>query len=126
MKGDFAWATHVAAAVARGFGYLLIAGGLALFIFQSAFSGAWLAFVGWFLLQAASAEDRYLLARQALRGLRVRDLVVREPVTARPDLTIAEFMDDIVWKTRHTTYPVTDNGHARRAAPVPLRRRGAA
>jgi Zn-dependent protease/CBS domain-containing protein len=125
VKGDFAWATHVAAAVGRGFGYLLIAGGIAMLIFQGAFSGAWLAFIGWFLLQAASAEDRFLLARQALRGLRVRDLVVREPVTARPDLTIAEFMDDIVWKNRHTTYPVTDNGHAlglvpfRRVAEVP-------
>jgi Zn-dependent protease/CBS domain-containing protein len=112
VKGDFAWATHVAALVARGFGYLLIAGGIAMFIFQGTFSGAWLAFIGWFLLQAASAEDRFLLARQALNGLHVRDLVVREPVTARPDLTIAEFMDDIVWKSRHTTYPVTDNGHA--------------
>jgi Zn-dependent protease/CBS domain-containing protein len=125
VKDDFAWATHVAAAVGRGFGYLLIAGGIAMLIFQGAFSGAWLAFIGWFLLQAASAEDRFLLARQALRGLRVRDLVVREPVTARPDLTIAEFMDDIVWKNRHTTYPVTDNGHAlgllpfRRVAEVP-------
>jgi Zn-dependent protease/CBS domain-containing protein len=112
VKGDFAWATHIAAAVGRGFGYLLIAGGIAMLIFQGAFSGAWLAFIGWFLLQAASAEDRFLLARQALRGLRVRDLVVRDPVTARPDLTIAQFMDDIVWKARHTTYPVTDNGHA--------------
>jgi Zn-dependent protease/CBS domain-containing protein len=125
VRGDFAWATRVAAAVGRGFGYLLIAGGIAMLIFQGAFSGAWLAFIGWFLLQAASAEDRYLLARQALRGLRVRDLVVREPVTTRPDLTIAEFMDDIVWKNRHTTYPVTDNGHAlgllpfRRVAEVP-------
>jgi Zn-dependent protease/CBS domain-containing protein len=111
-KGDFAWATHVAATVGRGFGFLLIAGGIGMLIFQGTFSGAWLAFVGWFLLMAAGAEDRYLLARQALRGLHVRDLVVREPVTARPDLTIAEFMDDIVWKARHTTYPVTDNGHA--------------
>ena len=111
-KGDFAWATRVAAGVGRGFGYLFIAGGIAMLIFQGAFSGAWLAFIGWFLLMAAGAEDRYLLARQALRGLHVRDLVVREPVTARPDLTIAEFMDDIVWKARHTTYPVTDNGHA--------------
>jgi Zn-dependent protease/CBS domain-containing protein len=111
-KGNFAWATHIAARVGRGFGFLLIAGGIAMLIFQGTFSGAWLAFVGWFLLMAAGAEDRYLLARQALRGLHVRDLVVREPVTARPDLTIAEFMDDIVWKARHTTYPVTDNGHA--------------
>jgi Zn-dependent protease/CBS domain-containing protein len=111
-KGDYAWATHIAAGVGRGFGYLFIAGGIGLLIFRDAFSGAWLAFVGWFLLMAAGAEDRFLLARQALRGLRVRDLVVRDPVTARPELTIGQFMDEIVWKSRHTTYPVTDDGHA--------------
>ena len=111
-KGDFAWATRVSAAIGRGFGYLFIAGGVAMLIFQGAFSGAWLAFLGWFLLMAASAEDRYMLARQALGGLRVRDLVVRDPVTTEPDVTIGQFMDDIVWNTRHTTYPVTENGHA--------------
>jgi Zn-dependent protease/CBS domain-containing protein len=111
-RKDFAWATRLAAAIGRGFGYLFIAGGVAMLIFQDTFSGAWLAFIGWFLLMAASAEDRLLLAQQALRGLRVRDLVVRDPVTTRPDVTIGEFMDDIVWKSRHTTYPVTENGHA--------------
>ena len=117
-KGNFAWATHIAAAIGRGFGYLLIAGGVALFIFQGAFSGAWLAFMGWFLLMAAGAEDRFLLARQALRGLRVRDLVVRDPVTTGPDVTIGEFIDDVAWKARHTTYPVTDNGHALGLLPL--------
>jgi Zn-dependent protease/CBS domain-containing protein len=111
-KGDFGWATRIAAGVGRGFGYLFIAGGIALLIFQGAFSGAWLAFMGWFLLLAAGAEDRFLLARQALRGLRVRDVAIQDPVTARPDLTIGQFMDEVVWKNRHTTYPVTDNAHA--------------
>src|SRR3954454_10049889 len=117
---DFARATRSAAAVGRAFGYAFVAGGLALFIFQGTFSGAWLAFIGWFLLQAASAEDRWLLARRALRGLRVRDLVVRDPVTARPDVTIAEFIHGIDGATRHTTYPVTENGHA--VGLLPLRR----
>jgi Zn-dependent protease/CBS domain-containing protein len=111
-RNDFAWATRVAATIGRGFGYLFIAGGVAMLIFQGTFSGAWLAFIGWFLLMAAGAEDRYMLARQALSGLHVRDLVVRDPVTTRPDVTIGEFMDEVVWKARHTTYPVTDNGHA--------------
>jgi Zn-dependent protease/predicted transcriptional regulator len=111
-KDDFVWATRIAAAIGRAFGYLFIAAGVAMLIFQGTFSGAWLAFIGWFLLMAASAEDRFTLARQALQGLRVRDLVVRDLVTTRPDVTIGDFMDEIVWKSRHTTYPVTDNGHA--------------
>jgi Zn-dependent protease len=112
FRGEFAWATHVAAAIGRGFGYLLIAGGVASLIFLNDYGGIWTALIGWFLLQAAGAEDRYMIARQALRGLHVRDLMIRDPVTTRPDVTLGEFMDEIVWTRRYTTYPVTDNGHA--------------
>lgn len=112
LKGDFRWATRIAAWVGRAFGYVFVAGGIALVIFQSAFSGLWLVFIGWFLLQAAGAEDRYLLARQALSGLHVRDLMVREPVTTSPDVTLGEFMDDLVWHRHYTTYPVMEDGRA--------------
>ena len=109
----------MAALIGRGFGYLFIVGGVALVIWQSAYSGLWIAFIGWFLLQAAAAEDRTLLARQALRGLRVGDVVVRDPVTTSPDVSIGEFMDDIAWTARHATYPVTENGHV--VGLLPLR-----
>jgi Zn-dependent protease/CBS domain-containing protein len=111
-RGDFVWATRVAANVGRAFGYLLIAGGVAMFIFQSSFSGAWLAFLGWFLLNAATAEARYLLTQQALNGLRVRDVMTANPVVVTPDTTLGEFMDSVVISQRHTTYPVVDHGRA--------------
>jgi Zn-dependent protease len=111
-KHDFAWATRVAAAIGRGFGYLFIVGGLALVFFQGTFSGVWIAFMGWFLLSAAGAEDRYLLARRTLSGLRVRDVMNPQPVTASPDETLGRFMDEIVWTRRHTTYPVIQDGRA--------------
>jgi Zn-dependent protease len=109
-KRDFASATRIAAAVGRGFGYLFIGGGIALFVFANSFSGAWLAFIGWFLLGAASAEARYLAVREALGDLRVRDLMVREPATVPSDLTLGRFMDDVMWSRRYTTYPVVDDG----------------
>ena len=112
VRGDFASATRISARIGRGFAYLFIGGGVGLLIFQGAFSGAWLAFMGWFLLQAAAAEDRQLLTRQALGGLRVGDLMVRDPVTTRPDITLGDFMDDVVWNRRYTTYPVTVDGRA--------------
>jgi Zn-dependent protease/CBS domain-containing protein len=109
-KGDFAWATRVASEIGQGFGYLFIALGIAMFIFEGAFSGAWLAFIGWFLLQGAKAEARYVATEQALGGLRVRDLMVRNPVTVEADSTIGRFMDDVAWSHRFTTYPVLDAG----------------
>jgi Zn-dependent protease len=109
-KGDFAWATRVASEIGQGFGYLFIALGLAMFIFQGSFSGAWLAFIGWYLLQGARAEARYVATEQALDGLRVRDLMVRDPVIVDADSTIGRLMDDVAWSHRFTTYPVLDGG----------------
>ena len=125
FKRDFAWATTVAASIGRGFGFLMIALGVFLLIFESSFSGAWLAFLGWFLLQAATAEARYLAVQQALGGLRVQDLMVRDPVTVGPDLSLGRFMDEVAWSHRYTTYPVVEHGRPvgllpfRRVAEVP-------
>jgi Zn-dependent protease len=110
VRGDFAWATRIAGNTGRGFGYLFIVGGLAMAIFQGAFGGLWLAFVGWFLLQAAGAELRFVAARQALGGLQVRDLMVKDPVTAPAGITLGRFMDDVVSARRYTTYPVVRDG----------------
>ena len=108
FKGDLQWATWVASAIGRGFGFLFIALGIFMFIVEGAFSGAWLAFVGWFLLQAATGEARYVATRQALDGLKVRDVMVREPVTVDADLSLGRFMDEIASSRRYTTYPVIE------------------
>jgi CBS domain-containing protein len=110
LRGDLQWATWVASAVGRGFGFLLVGLGLFMLIAEGTFSGAWLAFVGWFLLQAATAEARYVATKQALDGLRVRDLMSREPVTVDADLTLGQFMDDVACSRRFTTYPVLEQG----------------
>jgi Zn-dependent protease len=110
FRGDLQWATWVASGVGRGFGFLFIGLGVFMLIVEGAFSGAWLAFIGWFLLQAATAEARYVATKQALDGLRVRDLMIREPVTVEADLSLGQFMDDIAWSRRYTTYPVLERG----------------
>jgi Zn-dependent protease/CBS domain-containing protein len=109
-RGDLAWATGIASTIGRGFGFLFIALGLGMLIFEGSFSGAWLAFIGWFLLEAATAEARYIATEQALEGVRVRDLMVEEPVTVSADMTLGQFMDQVAWSRRYTTYPVLDDG----------------
>jgi Zn-dependent protease/predicted transcriptional regulator len=111
LKGEFGWATVVAANVGRAFGVLMIVGGVGMLFVQSAFSGIWLAFIGLFLLQAAGGELRFLSARRALEGLRVRDLMVQDPVTVGPDLTLVEFLAAVGASRRDLLYPVVDDGH---------------
>jgi Zn-dependent protease len=110
FKGDFRQATRIAAGVGRGFGYLFVGAGVFLFIFHGSFSGAWLAFIGWFLLQAATGEDRYAIVSEALGGLHVRDLMIRDPVTLPADMSIGRFMDEVAWNRRFTSYPVLEDG----------------
>lgn len=107
---DLAAATIRATVVARALAYAFIGGGLALFVLQGIFTGAWFAFIGWFLLQAATAEARWIVARQALTGLYVRDLMTRDPLTVPPDLSLGRLVDEVIGLRTYTTYPVTEGG----------------
>ncbi len=109
-RHDFAKATAIAARISRGFAFVMIGGGVFLFIVEHAFSGAWLAFLGWFLLMAAGSEASYLAVREALAGLQVRHLMISRPVTADPEQTLGEFMDGVAGVARFTSYPVVRNG----------------
>jgi Zn-dependent protease/CBS domain-containing protein len=119
LKRDYSWATVVATNIGRGFGLLMIGGGLVLLVVQDALNGAWLAFLGWFLLGAAGMEARHLAVREALAGLKVGDVMTHEPVTADPEETLGAFMEGIPgpW---HTAYPVVRDGRA--LGVLPLRR----
>ena len=110
-RDDFSWATRVAARSGRAFGALFIAGGLALFFWESGTSGLWLAFLGWFLFGAASDEARYgrCTARRRPAGAR-SDVPARR--RRSPGQTIGELMDGVVWTDRQDAYPVVENGRA--------------
>src|SRR4030081_871375 len=74
--GDRLRATRIAARIGMGFAYLLIAYGLAPFIFAgSLIGGIWSVFLGWFLLSAARSEEAGALIRQALIGIGVADVM---------------------------------------------------
>jgi Zn-dependent protease/CBS domain-containing protein len=109
-SGDLTGATTTATVVARALSYGLIGGGIALFVLQGAFTGAWFAFIGWFLLQAATAESRWVVARQALAGVRVGDLMTRDPVTVSSHLPLGRLVDEVIGNRTYTTYPVVDDG----------------
>ena len=96
FRGDLAWATRVAADIGQGFGYLFIGLGIAMLILYGAFSGAWLAFLGWFLLQAARAEARFADGGSARRPAGPRPDGAGSG-DRRPDLTIGQFMDEVAW-----------------------------
>jgi Zn-dependent protease/predicted transcriptional regulator len=103
-------ATRVAVTVSRGAALLMIGGGVLLTLTGGVTGGIWLVFIGWFLLQAARAEAAQRMTEERLGGLRVRDLMTTDPVSVPADMSLSDFVDEVVWRARVTTYPVVANG----------------
>jgi Zn-dependent protease/CBS domain-containing protein len=107
--GDRLRATRIAARIGMGFAYLLIAYGLATFIFAgSLIGGVWSVFLGWFLLSAARSEEVGGLIRQALSGMTVAQVMTPNPVQAPDDISVEDALHGYVLASRHSTFPTHD------------------
>jgi Zn-dependent protease/predicted transcriptional regulator len=111
-RKDYFWATRIAARVGQAFGVAMVGGGIVLLVVENAFSGAWLAFIGWFLYTAAGDERRFAERRRAFDDLRVENVMARDAVIVEATATLAEFMNDVYAPTRRPSYPVVENGRA--------------
>ncbi|MEG6551580.1 site-2 protease family protein [Desulfocurvibacter africanus] len=109
-KKDLTWATRIAASLGAIIGAILIGLGLLNMLAGALVGGLWYLVIGIFLRSAAQSSYRQVVVRQRLQGERVRDLMVRDPVTVAPDLLLTEFVEDFIYKHHHDMYPVLDNG----------------
>jgi len=108
--GDRLRATRIAARIGMGFAYLLIAYGLATFLFAgSLVGGVWSVFLGWFLLSAARSEEVGGLIRQALSGMTVAQVMTPNPVQAPDGISVEDALHGYVLASRHSTFPTHDS-----------------
>ena len=108
--GNLRRSTRIASLVGQGFAFLLIFTGIALLFSGNFLAGIWLAFIGWFLNNAAIASYRELIMRQALEGVQVRRLMATDVDRIPEDLTIEQVIDQHILSGRQHAYPVTDDG----------------
>lgn len=108
ITGNLRKATRIAAGAGEFFGFLLIFGGFFLiFLFPRNFiNGLWLAFIGWFLHQAAENSYKQLLFRQALYGLKVEDVMTPEVISIDPSISLADLVNNYFLKYRYSIFPV--------------------
>jgi Zn-dependent protease/CBS domain-containing protein len=108
-SGDLMRATHTAARVGRLLALGLIAFGVFL-LFGGNFAGVWLMLIGWFILQAASASVAQASLRQALAGLRVRDVMATAVTTVPASATLQDLIEDYFVRHTYGGYPVVRDG----------------
>lgn len=106
---DFPRATRIAGTTGKVFAYAMILYG-AYLVFQNQFlSGIWIAFIGWFLRDAAQASMMQITVRQGLAGLRASDVMSHEVPSIGRDLTLEDYVEEVQRTGRRCHFVMLDD-----------------
>jgi Zn-dependent protease/CBS domain-containing protein len=103
-------ATYLATRIGRGFAYIMIIFGAVSLFAGAGFQGIWMAIIGFFLLQGAQASYTQVLLKEALAGIAVRDIMVKEVVTVPPSLSVRELIERYFLTYGYGGFPLVENG----------------
>jgi Zn-dependent protease len=106
--GDRAAATRFAATLGQFFAYLFIAAGIFLVITGAVFAGVWLALIGMVINGSARAANVQTAISSRLEGMRVADVMDREPVAIPDDVSVERALDEYFLRYRWPWFPVVD------------------
>ena len=107
-KGQLQWATRIASKIGEGFGAAMMIMGIVSFIYSSIISGIWWFLIGMFLRNASQASYRQLLVKRALQGEHVKRFMKPELITVNPSVTLAQLMEDYIYRYHYKMFPVVD------------------
>ncbi len=108
-------ATRWASWIGQGIAWLLILMGIAMvfgieipYFGTGVIGGVWLAFIGWFLNNAAQSSYRQVLLEDLLEGVPVATLMRPSTLTVSPDMTLSRVVYDYVMNSDERTFPVLE------------------
>jgi predicted transcriptional regulator len=126
-SGDFRRSTRIATRVGRGVGYFFISGGIAVAALSlfglapfglNAFSGVWLAFIGWFLKNAAENSYRQSEFREALRRFTAAQVMLSSYPVVPPDITLTRLVEERIFPAGHRLFMVGRDARAEGILPL--------
>ena len=111
--GNYKKASRIASLVGRGVAYLMIAVGI-IMVFSdvfgqdiSAFNGVWIAFVGLFLYQTATASYRQVELRESLRSVTARSVMIADYLAVSPNMSLMALAQGYVLPASGRLFVVT-------------------
>jgi CBS domain-containing protein len=102
-------ATRVAATAGRIVAFLFIVFGVWQILLGNLGNGLWIAFIGWFLEKAATAQIRQQTLRDLLAGHRVAEVMNRGYATVPADVTLQNLVDARMLENGHRCFLVTQD-----------------
>jgi Zn-dependent protease/predicted transcriptional regulator len=111
ITGNADRSTRMAAQGGQAVAFLFIFSGLFRFFVGANFGGLWLAFIGWFLLDASRASSSQVELLAGLRDRRVADFMNSDCPTVEGHLSLRDFVDHYMLRTgRRCFVVVQDDG----------------
>src|SRR5215813_289458 len=112
ITGDAKRATTIAARTGQIIAFGMIVYGVTRFFGGAGFGGLWIAFIGWFLLSASRESYAQVEITEALRGVKVADVMSREYPTVDGHSNLETFINEHLVRTGRRFFIVTLNGRA--------------
>ena len=107
--GDGVRATRMAARTGQFVALCFIALGIFRFFAGAGFGGLWIAFIGWFLLQAAAASYSSVELLAELKGVRVSDIMTRDCTPVDSHINLQTFVEDYLLRSGQRCFVVEEN-----------------
>jgi Zn-dependent protease/CBS domain-containing protein len=105
-SGNLRRSTRTASRIGVGFGIALMVLAIIELFFGSIVSAVWWFVIGMFLKSVAQNSYQQMLLNSALRGEPVRKFMHRDPETVTPEMSIAELVNDHMYRYHHRMFPV--------------------
>jgi len=102
--------TGIAARIGQLVGIGFIIYGIFEFFAGAGFNGLWLAFIGWFLFNAAGASYMQVTATNALQGVNVGQVMSQDCQAVEGHISLQDFVDHFLLRTGRRCFIVMDNG----------------
>ena len=108
ITGSLKKATRIASGVGKIVAYIFILWGFWTVLSGNWFGGIWIAFIGWFLQNAATSSYRQLALREMLQGVKVDEIMTSDCPKLPKGLAIKELVDGYILPTTRRCFPVVD------------------
>ena len=108
--GDVDRSTRTAARTGQVVAFCFIALGIFRYFSGAGIGGLWIAFIGWFLLQAARESYLQVGIAHALDGVRVADVMTRDCPTVDGWLNVQNFVEQELLRTGRRCFIVVEKG----------------
>lgn len=110
FSGSLRKATRRAGRVGQYFGYVMIMMGVLIaFGTGNLLNGLWIAFIGWFLTNAAEASIRQVEMQRALEGLTAKDIMISNYSIVAGNLSLLELVENHILPTGNRYFLVEEN-----------------